>query len=375
MSDWHYFATRLNGDGTETLLANELPLVVGSFTHSLSAPNTMSATIPVEVLHLRGEDGEPIFKRWSTAIYAEKDGLIRWGGVLTGVVETGQGISLEADGFVAYAYGQPYLNDRQFIDVDPLFLARHIWEHLQSFDGGNLAVVLDETTSPVRVGTPLEDVEFETDEGTVSFEAGPYRLNFFSTHDLGGVFDDLAEATPFDYAEVHEWQGETIRHRIRLGYPALGRQRTDLRYVVGENIFTEPTVEQNGEAYASSVVVLGSGEGRKMVRGEAGVNEPDGLRRIRVITDKSATTPARAARVATIELRALTGAEEVSSFTIADHPNAPIAALSVGDEVLIQGGGAGWAGDLYLWVRVLEITTAPDSETATISVTRTERTT
>lgn len=375
MSDWHYFATRLNGDGTETLLANELPLAVGSFTHSLSAPNSMSASIPVEVLHLRDDEGEPIFKRWSTAIYAEKDDLIRFGGILTNVVENDQSISLEIEGFVGYPYGQPYLGDDQYVDVDPLVLARHIWAHLQSFDGGNLGVVLDETTSPVRVGNPVEDVEFETGEGTVSFEAGPYKLNYFSTHDLGGVFDNLAEATPFDYAEVHEWEGEIIRHRIRLGYPALGRQRTDLRYVVGENIFVVPTVEQNGEMYASEVVLLGAGEGREMIRGEAGVNDRDGLRRVRVITDKSASTPARAARLAQVELRSLTGAEEVSSFTIVDHPNAPIASLSVGDEVLIQGGGAGWAGDLYLWVRVLEITTAPDSETATISVTRTERTT
>lgn len=372
---WRYFATRLNGDGTESLIASELPLSVDSFTETLSGPNAMSASIGFEVAYLKDEEGRPVLKRWETAIYAEKDDVIRWGGILTSVEEDGQRLALTIQGFTAYAYGQPYLDERQWIQVDPLVIARHIWEHLQSFDGGNLAVVLDETTSPVRVGTESEDVEFETGEGNqVSFEAGPYKLNFFSTHDLGGEFDNLAEATPFDYAEVHEWQGETIRHRIRLGYPALGQRREDLRFVVGENVYTDPVVEQDGDEYASEVVVLGSGEGRKMVRASAEVNERDGLRRVKVITDKSAASKPRAEAIAKAELQARIGAENVSTITVLDHPSAPLGSFSVGDEIRIQGSGKGWNGDLYLWVRILEITTQPGAESASLSVTRAERT-
>lgn len=372
---WRYFATRLNGDGTENLIATDLPLNVDSFTHTLSGPNAMSARIDFEVAYLKDEEGRPILKRWETAIYAEKDDVIRWGGILTDVEEDGQRLALTVQGFVAYAYGQPYLDERQWIQADPLVIARHIWEHLQSFDGGNLAVVLDETTSPVRVGTETEDVEFETGEGNqVSFEAGPYKLNFFSTHDLGGEFDSLAEATPFDYAEVHEWQGETIRHRIRLGYPALGQRREDLRFVVGENVHTDPVVEQDGDEYASEVVVLGSGEGRKMVRASAEVNERDGLRRVKVITDKSAASKPRAKAIAKAELQARIGAENVSTITVLDHPSAPLGSFSVGDEIRIQGSGKGWNGDLYLWVRILEITTQPGAESASLRVTRAERT-
>lgn len=372
---WRYFATRLNGDGTEDLIAPELPLSVESFTHTLSGPNAMTASIDFEVAHLKDEEGRPVFHRWETAIYAEKDDVIRWGGILKNIEEDGQRLVLTVEGFFSYAYGQPYDGEETYIQADPLVIARHIWEHLQAQDGGNIALVLDETTSPVRVGTETEDVEFETGEGNqVSFEAGPYKLAFFQTHDLGGEFDNLAEATPFDYAEVHEWSGDTIRHRLRLGYPTLGTKREDLRFVVGENVFTDPVVEQDGDLYASHVVVLGSGEGREMVRGTAEVNERDGLRRVKVITDKSAGSTPRADAIANAELQARLGVENISSLTIIDHPHAPLGALDVGDEILVQGSGRGWNGSLYLWVRVLEITTSPSAESATLTVTRTERT-
>lgn len=372
---WRYFATRLNGDGTEDLIAPELPLTVDSFTETLSGPNTMSASIDFEVAYLKDEEGRPVLRRWQTAIYAEKDDVIRWGGILKDIEEDGQRLALTVEGFFSYAYGQPYIGEKTYIQADPLVIARHIWEHLQAQDGGNIALVLDETTSPVRVGTETEDVEFETGEGNqVSFEAGPYRLAFYKTHDLGGEFDNLAEATPFDYAEIHEWQGDIIRHRLRLGYPKLGSKRSDLRFVVGENVFEEPVVEQNGDDYATEVIVLGAGEGREMIRGSAEVNERDGLRRVKVITDKSAASKPRANAIAKAELQARVGAEDISSLVVVDHPNAPLGSFHVGDEILVQGSGLGWGGDLYLWVRILEISTSPGAESASLTVTRSERT-
>lgn len=358
-NDWHYFARRLNGDGTETPLANDIPLQVESFTRSLSAPNTMNASIPVEVLRLRGSGDGQVFRRWSTAIFAEKDGEIRFGGILTDVAEDGQQIGLTIDGFAAYIYRMPYVGDARWVGADPLVLARHMWEHVQSFDGGNLALTLTEDTSDARIGTRDE----------------PYLLNYFSTHDLGAAFDDLAEAGPFDYTEVHEWEGDTLRHRLLLGYPTLGARRTDLRLVVGENVRVVPSVEQTGDDYASEVIVLGAGEGRRMIRATAASNDPAGLRRVQVVSDQSIGTLRQANRVARVALRHAAAEDDIQSIELTDHPNAPIAAISPGDEVLIQGATSGWAGDIYMWVRVLEITTVPDTETATLSVTRTERVT
>lgn len=372
MSGWHYFATRLHGNGTETVIATEIPLEGVSPRVVLSGPDDFgSPSVPIEIERLRGEDGKPVFLPWSTAFYAEKDGLIRAGGLLTDAVADGPSLSLQIDGWTAYLEGMPYSGDEKWIEADPLDIARHIWAHVQSQPQGNIGLVLDDTTSPVRIGQEEEEVEFETEDGEeVSFTAGPYRLNYFSTHDLAREFDDLAQSTPFDYAVEHYWHGDEIRHRLRLGYPRLGRRRKDLRFVVGENI-TEPSVDLETEEFATEVWLLGAGEGSKMVRGIA-VRETDRLRRPVVISDETVSSAKRARQIAEAELAHRLGAEGVESIEVIEHPNAPVGSWQVGDEIRIQGGGSGWAGGLDLWVRVLDFTYAT-ADRATLTVMRAGR--
>jgi hypothetical protein len=372
---WRYLATNLNGDGTEEIIVAELPLAGVQVTKSLSAPDDLQATIPVEIAHLKDDNGLPVFIPWKTVIYAIKDDVVRAACIVTNMpMEDGQ-LRIEATGFAGYMYDQPYEGEQEWIQADPLVIARHIWAHIQSFENGDIGLVLDETTSPVRVGTQTTDVDFETGEGNqVSFEAGPYKLNWWTHHNLGQEFDNLAEATPFDYSEEHALEGETFTHKLRLGYPTLGRIRNDLRFVVGENVTLTPTIEIDGDEYASHVRVLGSGEGRTMITAVAEANAPLGLRRVSVITDKAAQSVPRAKAVADAELRLRLGKEDVTSIQVNNHPNAPVGAWEVGDQILIQGSGKGWGGGFYMWVRVLDYTISTETDTATLTVTRVERT-
>lgn len=376
MAEWRYFATTLHGDGTETLLSSDVPLTDVSITKTLSGVDALDASLPVELAHLKDDNGAPIFREWSTALYAEKDGFIRAGVILQSMtVEDGR-VTLHGEGFAGYINGMPYEGDVSYIDADPLVIARHIWEHAQSFDGGNIPVVLDTTTSPVRIGTEEREVDFQTQEGeTVQFESGPYRLNFWSTHNLGGEFEALSEETPFDWREHHEWVGDTIRHRIELGYPELGAHRDDMRFVYGENVVVPLRMDFNGEDYASEVVVLGAGEGRTMIRQRSKVATLQRLRRVTVIQAKEASSGRRARSIADAELIYRYGDGDVASVVVRDHDNAPIAAIQPGDWILVQNHGGGWGGDAFLWVRVLEISYSPEEgDTATLAVTRQERT-
>lgn len=366
---WSYFANRLNGDGTETQIAADLELADVGITYNLSAPNTMNASIAPEIVRLKGTDGNPVFLPWSTAIYAEKDGLIRYGGIVTDLSMNDADLSLTTEGFAGYAYEMPYMTETEYIDADPIGIVKDIWEHLQGKVKGNLGLKVIGAGSDVRIGKPVRDVEFDTDEGeSVAFETGPYKLNWYSTNDLGSVMDNLAESTPFDYTENHHWNGQEIEHTLSLHYPNRTRRRSDLRFFIGENVSIVPQVEQTGEDYASDVLVLGTGEGRKMVRGEH-VTSPARLRRVKVLTDKSADNKRKARDIAKAESAYLAGQESIDQLTLINHPHALIGSFTAGDEIYLQGD-AGWAGDVNLWLKIVSYTHNPDSETATLSVIR-----
>lgn len=368
---WRYLATRLNGDGTETFLSNDVPLQGAALTEDLSGPGGIKGSINPEVERLLTSAGEPIFVPWSTAIYAEKDDHIRAGAILANLTESGPSLALDCVGFTGYLKDQPYTGDISRIKADPLDLARHLWQHKQGIRGGNLGLALDPTTSPVRVGTPAVDKKIATETADVEFASGPFTLAWWKDHDMGQAFDDLAVQTPFDYLVTHQWSGESIRHQLRLGYPTLGRRLTDLRFVLGENIFEIPDIDYAGAAYASEVVVLGAGQGRAMVRG-GDARVPTRLHRAVVVEDKALTSKVSANRVARLEVAARLGDPDLDEFTVVDHPNAQIGAFNPGDEILVQTRD-GWGQGRAMWVRILSIQITPEKDQATLTVARVEK--
>jgi hypothetical protein len=360
---WRYFATRLNGDGTETLINPDLPLEDVTIEDVLSGDNALNGKIDPVYRQLLGPDGEPLLREWSTAIYAENDGDIRGGGILTSSGFDGPQWSLEATGFTGYGRDMPYTGGGyKGIKVDPIFVARSaIWGHIQSQPGGNLGLTFDPTTTngEVTIGTELKQVEFDTQSGPVSFESGPYKLNFYTNHDLMGDFDDLAAGTPFDYHERHFWDGDTLRHHVDIGYPRIGKRREDLSFVYGVNIFDPVALERDGSLYASGTMVLGAGEGPSMIKAVIEPNRRPGgrLRRVAVVVDDTIKSKAKAQRRAEAENQWRARLDNMETIVVQDHPNARLGAASVGDEIFVEGRGD-W-GDVGMWVRILAIAFQP----------------
>jgi hypothetical protein len=361
---WRYLAYRVDGQGpTGTLLEGELPLGGVRLTDVLSGPPQMQATISPRFSRLVAADGLPLLRPWRTAIYAEQDGIIRHGGLLVGSSYDGPSWALDVSGFTTYLKGTPYEGDQSFIETDPLVIARHMWSHVQAQSGSNLGVVLGTATSPVRVGKALVP---DPATGVVPTESsgddGPYRLVRWANDDLGQDFDDLASSTPFDYHERHEWDATKtqVRHYLDLGYPRLGR-RYPGRFVLGENVQTVPTIEDDGDGFANDVRVLGAGEGSAMVIGRATAYD-GGLRRVRTIDRKEITDRARADAYARQELARRTLMTTSPSVVVRSTPAAPLGAWGVGDEIRLQvdAGEGAWRG-IDLWFRVVSMTVDPEA--------------
>lgn len=357
---WRFIAERITGDGEpgETL-HDDLPLQGVQVTDVLSGPPRLSGHIDPVFQRLVADDGRPLLEEDGTIIYAEQAGSIRGAGIYTTGSFDGPRWSLDCAGMAAYPVGMGYEGEISFVGADPLDVVRHAWTHIQEGLDSNLGLQVDQsTTTPITVGTDEE----------------PYELNPWSTDDLGTVIDQLARTTPFDYREYHRWnQTRTeVEHFLEFGYPKLGVRRRGLRFVLGENMHTIPTVTGPPAGRANHVRFLGSGEGRDMVRAESRVSDGR-LRRMVTIEDKSVDAHEIARRLAREELTRRQAGPAPSTVTVQDTTTTPLGSWQVGDEIRVQGE-LDWIS-VDLWMRVLSITVTPDNpEVIAMSLSRADLT-
>lgn len=370
---WRYLVYRLDSvNGTEALIHPEATLEGVQISDVLSGPPTLTATVDPFSYHEKAFDGKPVYLDWKTTIFAEKDGEIRGGGMLVDSAWNGTAYSLTIAGYTSYPAGQPYIGPGEMhVQIDLCDAFRRVWNYLQGMPGGNIGLEIDQTTiSAIKIGTKLEQVDFTTGTGEqVSFEAGPWKLSWHSTDDLGRVIDDLTKQG-FEYRERHSWRngsGSSIRHRVDLwapGSPAGGgtpliRRRDDVRIVIEENAVEIPTMDRNSESYASAVQGLGAGDGPTTVR--AIINEPDPLGRVfraRNVADSSLRSKSGVTGLAKRTLDASRGDWEVTSIAIRDSELLPVASVQPGDELLLVGEiGGFWFED---YIRVVSTTITPD---------------
>jgi hypothetical protein len=443
---WRYIAQNML---TKQFLNWEVPLTTDGPEHALSGPGSLKGTVTPEIGQmLDANTGEPILQEWQTAIYAEADGQIRWGGLVVRSGFSGAAWELECAGFTTYPHGMPYTGPYWArINYDPIQIFYAIWQHLQTQPDGNIGMeyVLP-NDCPVRVGTPAaggyheyqfggawynaatapgpiynaavsalalpmtatqtnltvralqnfgkpplpftvrigsEDLSVTARSGlkfTVvrglgatnpaahaagtevnytgtpvrdvdPIEAEPYVLAWWETTDCGQEIDKLAQETPFDYSEEHWWDGATIRHRVRVDYPRLGRRRTDLAFIQGDNITSVVPVTRDGDAFANTVLGIGKGEGAQSLRSE--VAHRDGrVRRVAVYTDKAAGTSARLTSLTRSEWGRRQLLPEISSIDVMDHPHARIGSWNLGDDILVRAD-LPWIGWTEVWCRIV----------------------
>lgn len=343
MPSWRYIAQRaLTGE----FLDMELPLHRDELTWELSGAGALRGSVSPDTGTMRASDGRLLLEEWGTLIYAEADGEIRWGGIVVSSDFDGASWKVEAAGFSTYPNGLPYTGEFRRTNLDPVDAIRHIWEHIQSHPDGRLGVAVTGDSSTVRIG--LDD--------------DPYELLWWEAPDLGSEIDALVRATPLDYVEEHTWNGDEIEHRLRIGFPRVGRRRDDLAFIQGDNVSSVVAPSLDGDLFANEVLGIGAGEGQGAVRRSTAVRDGR-LRRTTVYTAKDVSNTARMDALIRNELQRRQLTLNIDEISVTDHPNAPIGSWSVGDDILVEAS-LPWLGDIALWCRITSWTLTAEHRAA-----------
>lgn len=387
MATWRYYAQRVL---TGEWLDRDLELYDVNITWALSGPGGMSAKVDAIDARTVALDGLLVLEEWSTAVYAESDGEIRWGGILhSSTAEENGARSLEFVGFAGYPKGRVYMgNEYRLWEADPFDVVRTLWAYVQSDPSANLNVTVDSGSCPVKIGDPSPGPkpvrsDYPTTEAGkkkyqnelaawTNYAGEPYELAWWLSLDCGDEIENVVAEAGAEFFERHWWvdaDRTQVAHHIDLGYPSIGGRRFDLRFAEGENIILPPLANRNGEGYANQILALGAGEERHMLRSGAGEIQPGKLRRDMVVGAQDVLSFNRLKKLAEDALSISRDILFFDSFEIIDHPNAPIGAWNVGEEIRVQTFSGFQPIDR--WVTVTELTYSPEnSDTASVSVTR-----
>lgn len=394
---WRYIAQRST---TGDFLDWDVPFVADAPPRrELNGPGELRGSISPEYLRLLAKpDGLPVMAEWATTLYAEFEGRIRWGGLVTNLGFKGQAMQVTCRGYTAYPNEMPYLgstirsgapipkkwayegkdkNNDGYIDGsspkkkmparpkdtistrwDAFDVVRHIWAHLQDYQRGNLGVTLDKHDSGYLLGAASGE--------------DPWELQWWDSPDCGDTITEVMNLAKADFVERHYWDGtkEKALHHIDFGNRRLGRTRSDLRFAQGENIIEIATPSYQGDFFANNVYVIGKGSGSKAPRVRVVVDDKR-LRRAKIITKKSTANTTTLARYGKAERAKHDQQLTIPSIAIRHHPNAPLGSWALGDRILLQVE-IPWIGEVAIWHRVTAEEIDPAAGTAVLTLTRSD---
>ncbi|NUV54548.1 hypothetical protein G6W51_16850 [Streptomyces coelicolor] len=334
MARWRYFTQHaLTGE----VLHPALPLSDVDFGGEMNGPGAFSGTLSPRFVQANVAALLP----GRALVFAEADGFLRWGGLVWDITAEDGEYRMEAASWSSYltarydSHGQ--LGGRgPYTYADPCKVIRDVWAYAQEQPDGNLGVVVDSTSSTMKVGTPAE----------------PWNSFWYETPNLGDHLDDLVseEGAPQYTNTCRYLTNGTVEKRLKLGYPRLGTRRTDISFKTGVNIIDAPPVQYAGDQFANVILATGSGEGTATRRAEAPARD-GGLRMEHHLALPSVNGIDVLGKRAASELKRRRVLGQVESITVRDHPNAPLGSWQIGDDVhvTVANQWVVWSG----WARII----------------------
>lgn len=392
MGEWRYYAQRA---ATGRWLDTNVQLSEVDLTWALSAPNSGKCSVlgglnatPI------AEDGRRTWGKWDTLLYAEEDENLQWVGVCNAAYPAGGNLNLEFVGVTGWLQRVPFMGDYSSWKVNAFDVVRMLIAHAKTYPNrlniqpsANLsAYYLGDAQPPAKPTAPARKKGQTSAEytATAAYKAyqtalenwnntysgyAPYSLGWWEGQYVGEEIDQIAKELDFEYRETYSWadRGALIpRFGMELADDMV-RRRDDIAFVEGMNIAKLLAPKDGDEPYANTVIGLGAGEGRKMVRVSA--NSDDGrLYQAEFANYKAVRDASRLRNLVNADLRLLSNTEyaidNVSVWDVEGYSS--ISTLRVGDEVNVKSNAMSPALDT--WRRVVEINRNPEESVAILSL-------
>ena len=381
MASWRYHIQRARSN---VWLDRDAQLLDVNLTWALSGPGDLTSILDARVAKQFGIDDRFVYDEWSSYIFAEKDNVLQWGGIIDQSEDIGNGRrSIHARSFSGYAKGVKYTSDlTRYYAIDAFDLIRLLYDTMQADPMQDIGMILssnlagqivgseDPGDAPVRApGESDEDFEARMTEYATRINE-PYELAWYNTPDFGEEVDKIMAQIDGDYVERHEWNGlrDEVFHYLDLSWPTAGARRTDLRFVEGENVSTPPAPGNEADEFGNHVIALGAGEERHMLREEAQIDDGK-LKRHIIAPAKDLYSPSALQSLARATLFVAQNTTQYDTLEVYEHPNAPLGSWSLGDEIKLQT----YSGYFQLdeWVKVVGWSMSPASpDVAQLTVVR-----
>lgn len=150
MSNWRFHLMTLPD---RVWVDRDLPLQDAKVITPLSGPASISGQLPLGYRGIETPDRKRALVEWGSAIVAEQEGRDPVFGIVDELSTDGDWLNVGAGGFTSYPQGMPWTGPQlSSTKIDPLDVVRAIWERLQSYEGGNLGVVVGDGRSLKYLG-------------------------------------------------------------------------------------------------------------------------------------------------------------------------------------------------------------------------------
>ena len=394
MGNWRYYVMR---PGSNLWLDTNAQLRNVQLEWSLDGPSGGVAQIPAGLSsNYVASDGQDVYGKWNTIVFAEEDGNLAWHGIVTAVDPDKDGTKLEFTGFTGWLNRVPYNTQMSMWETEVFEVIRKLIQHSATYST-IIPITVTSGTSMFKVGDPEPPArpakptrnrkeskkDFQNSTRYKNWETAlanwkntygdnsKYRLGWWEAPYVGEELASLAKEFGFNYRENVQWlTTDPLVPKFTLELNDNYRvTRNDIKLVDGVNLAAQLDTAESDMPYAKQVIGLGAGEGRTMIRA---VTDPiagnNRLFQAEYAMYKTIKKTKRLKRLIEWDLKIYSDTySDIDNVLVWDFPGfAPVSSLQPGNVVEVISNTAD--PKISAWRRIVDVTRDPVQSTVLIGL-------